>query len=92
MKAGKISSGDFSCEKLISAGRAKLVLVAEDASENTKKKFKDACSYKKVNIVFFGSKDLLGRAIGKEIRAVLAVTEEGFAERIMTLITKNTMK
>ena len=43
MKAGKIKAGEFSVEKSIKQGKAKLVFVAEDASENTIKKFKNSC-------------------------------------------------
>ena len=39
-KAGKIASGEFSTEKSVKSGKGFLVLVAADASENTKKKFK----------------------------------------------------
>ena len=38
-KAGKIASGEFSTEKSVKSGKGFLVLVAADASENTKKKF-----------------------------------------------------
>ena len=37
-KAGKTVSGEFSTEK---TGKGLLVIVAEDASENTKKKFRN---------------------------------------------------
>ena len=40
-RAGKVASGEFSTEKAVKAGKAYLVLTAEDASENTKKKFRD---------------------------------------------------
>ena len=40
-KAGKIQSGEFSTEKSVKCGKAALVIVAEDASDNTKKKFKN---------------------------------------------------
>lgn len=36
-KAGKTVSGEFSTEKETKSGRAELVIVAEDASDNTKK-------------------------------------------------------
>jgi len=36
-RAGKVVSGEFSVEKLIKANKAKLVLVALDASDPTKK-------------------------------------------------------
>ena len=38
-KAGKTASGEFSTEKEVKTGYAELVIVATDASENTKKKF-----------------------------------------------------
>ena len=37
-KAGKTVSGEFSTEKSVKTGKGLLVIVAEDASENTKKK------------------------------------------------------
>lgn len=36
-KAGKVASGEFSTEKEVKSGNACLVIVAEDASDNTKK-------------------------------------------------------
>ena len=42
-RAGKTASGEFCTEKEVKTGRAALVIVAGDASENTKKKFRDMC-------------------------------------------------
>ena len=58
------------------------MIVAEDASENTKKKFQNMCEYYKVPIRFYGDKDTLGHAMGKQFRASLAVLDEGFAKGI----------
>ena len=82
-KAGKTASGEFCTEKEIKSGYAALVIVAEDASDNTKKKFKDMCEFYEVPIYFYGDKDTLGHAMGKEFRASLAVTDPGFAKGIM---------
>ena len=82
MKAGKVVSGEFSAEKAVKDGTAALVLVAEEASENTKKKFRNMCTYYEVPLYFFGGKEALGHAIGKEFRASLAVLDEGFAKAI----------
>ena len=38
-KAGKIVRGEFATEKAVKTGKAALVIVAGDASENTKKMF-----------------------------------------------------
>ncbi|WP_432628788.1 L7Ae/L30e/S12e/Gadd45 family ribosomal protein [Brotaphodocola sp.] len=81
-KAGKTASGEFSTEKAVKTGKARLVLVSEEASENTKKMFSDMCTYYKVPICYFGSKDELGHAMGKEMRASLAVTDTGLAGAI----------
>lgn len=81
-KAGKIVSGEFATEKEVKTGLAELVIVAEDASENTKKKFKNMCEFYEVPIYFYGDKDTLGHAMGKEFRASLAVTDPGFAKGI----------
>lgn len=81
-KAGKISSGEFMTEKMVKSGKAYLVMVAEDASENTKKKFKNMCEFYEVPICFFSKKISLGHAMGKELRASLAVVDEGFAKAI----------
>lgn len=82
MKAGKIASGEFSTEQAVKMGTASLVIVSEAASENTKKKFLNMCTYYKVPLYFFGEKEELGHAIGKEFRASLAVLEDGFAKAI----------
>ena len=82
-KAGKVASGEFSTEKEVKSGNACLVIVAEDASDNTKKMFTNMCTYYKVPICYFGGKDELGHAMGKEMRASLAVVEEGLAKAIV---------
>lgn len=81
-KAGKTASGEFCTEKEVKSGRAALVIVAGDASENTKKKFQNMCDFYEVPIYFYKDKDTLGHAMGKEFRASLAVLDEGFAKGI----------
>ena len=47
-KAGRIASGEFSTEKAVKSGSAYLVVVSEEASENTKKMFRNMCSFYQV--------------------------------------------
>ena len=82
-KAGKTASGEFATEQSVKSFRAELVNVATDASDNTKKKFQNMCEFYEVPIYFYGDKDTLGHAMGKEIRASLAVNDLGFAKGIM---------
>lgn len=85
-RAGKVTSGEFSTEKAVKSHRAHLVLVAEDASDNTKKMFTNMCAFYQVPIRIYGTKETLGRAMGKEYRASLALLDRGFAGSVLKLI------
>lgn len=82
-KAGKTVSGEFCTEKEVKSGRGFLVIIAADASDNTKKKFQNMCEFYQVPVRICHDKDTLGHAMGKEFRASLAVLDEGFAKNIM---------
>lgn len=82
MKAGKIVSGEFSVEKAVKEGQGFLVIIADDASDNTKKKFKNMCEYRNIQYIIDFDKVTLGRSIGKEFRATICVTDENFAQSI----------
>lgn len=79
-RAGKVESGEFSAEKAIKSHRACVVVIAEDASDNTGKKFHQMCEYRNVPCIGFSDRETLGRAIGKGFRAVCAVTDRKLAE------------
>ena len=85
-KAGKTVTGEFATEKAVKEGTASLVIVAGDASDNTKKKFKNMCDYYQVTIKVFADKVALGNACGKEFRASLAVTDVGLANAVVKQI------
>lgn len=89
MKAGKVVSGEFSTEKAIKEEKASLVIVAEDASDNTKKLFNDKCSFYQVPVYIYGNKEQIGHAIGKELRASLAIVDTGFAKSIERELQKS---
>ncbi|HHW67398.1 MAG: hypothetical protein PWP07_417 [Epulopiscium sp.] len=85
-KAGKLLSGEFQCEQAIKNGSAKMVIIAEDASKNTKKLFKDKCNYRNIPLYELGSKEQLGHAIGKDQRASLAIIDENFYRKLKQLL------
>lgn len=82
-RAGKIVSGEFSTEKAIKENKAKLVIVALDASNNTKKLFTNKCTYYKVPLIMYSDKDSLGHSIGLEMRTSVGVTNEEFANALL---------
>ena len=89
-KAGKVVSGEYMTEREVKCGMAFLVVVAEDSSENTKKKFRDMCAFYEVPICIYQDKETLGHAMGKQFRASLAVLDEGLAGGIKKQIDLNT--
>ena len=49
-RARKVVSGEFSTEKSVKSGRSRMVIVSEEASDNTKKMFTNMCAHYKVPI------------------------------------------
>lgn len=88
-KSGSVLSGEFSTEKAVKEGKAYLVIVAEDASDNTKKMFRNMTEFYEVPMYLYADKETLGHFIGKEFRASLAVTNEGLARSIEKKINEN---
>ncbi|MCR5331924.1 MAG: ribosomal L7Ae/L30e/S12e/Gadd45 family protein [Lachnospiraceae bacterium] len=85
-KAGFAQGGEFLAEKAVKSFKAGVVLVATDASDNTKKKFRDMCAFYEVPCYEFGDKDNLGRALGNEMRASVAVKDAGISKKLMELL------
>ena len=81
-KSNNIASGEFQTEKAVKEHKAILVIVAEDASDNTKKMFTNMCTHYNVPIYFRGLKNELGHCMGKEFRASLAILDKGLADAI----------
>ncbi len=79
-KAGQTVSGEFCVEKSVRQKKAKLVIVSEDASKASQKNFRNICTYYKVPLYFFGSREKLGAVCGKESRVSIAVLDEGLAK------------
>lgn len=85
-RARKITSGEELTVKEIRSGNAKLILLSEDASQNTTKKITDKCRSYKIPVKLVANREILGKAIGKEQRVVVAVLDNGFAKKLLTLL------
>lgn len=83
-RAGKVVSGEFATEKAVKTRKAFLVIVADDASDNTKKMFRNMCAFYKVPVYVYSQKEELGHCIGKQFRASVAVIDEGFSKTIVS--------
>jgi ribosomal protein L7Ae-like RNA K-turn-binding protein len=85
-RAGKVVSGEFATEKAVKQRKAAAVVVAGDSSDNTRKNFRDMCTYYNVPYYEYSDKETLGNAIGKQFRASLAVIDENFGNQIKKLL------
>jgi len=85
-KAGKTVSGSDAVAEAVARGCAYLVLVAEDASEGTAKKIAFFSRQAGVSFCRFSTRQQLGKFLGKEDRAVAAILDKGFADRLIQLL------
>jgi ribosomal protein L7Ae-like RNA K-turn-binding protein len=83
MRGHNLVSGELQTLNAIKNGSAMLVIIAEDASDNTRKLFTDKCSFYNVPVRMYGQKEELGRAIGKDLRSSLGVCDAGLADTII---------
>lgn len=79
-KAGKCVSGEFAVENAVKQGKALLVLLQSDASDNAKKQYTDLCAYYTVPLLLV---DTVGHAIGHPSRIAMAVVDENFKKMIV---------
>lgn len=85
-KAGRAKSGTFLTEEAVRSGKARLVLLAEDAERNSRKTVTDKCSTYHVTVCEYGTKEELGAAMGKGLRSCVAITDAGFADAMQQLL------
>lgn len=88
--SGHIITGEEMVVKAVQGGKAYLVIIAEDISENTYKKVTDKCRFYNVNCIQQGSSEEIGQAMGKSFRKVVGITDPKFAKAVKNKIKLNT--
>ncbi len=87
-KAGLLSSGE---DQVMAALKKRkdnyLVILAEDISASSEKKYKTLLDLKGISYVVFGKKEELGKALGKKERTLLIIHEKKLAEKIEKCIS-----
>ena len=84
-RARKLESGSPTVLTTIRSKQARLVIIADDASLNTKKQFLDKSDYYDIPSIVTLTKAEISQAIGKE-RTVCAFTDDGFAQSFKKLL------
>lgn len=85
-RAQKISVGEDQILKDIKRGHAKLLLIANDIGFQTHKRLTDKCHFYHVPYRIVTDRENLSYAIGKSGRVAVAITDEGFAKKICSLL------
>ncbi|MCL2164562.1 MAG: ribosomal L7Ae/L30e/S12e/Gadd45 family protein [Oscillospiraceae bacterium] len=85
-KAGVVTSGGAACEDSIAIGKAKLVIIAEDSADSTKKRIQRLATSRGFEVRIFGTCGELGKYCGKNGRSVLTINNDSFAGRLKLMI------
>ena len=88
-KAGKVISGFDQVESSIRRKTAKLLIISTDISKNTLSRLLDIGEEENITMpdaFSFSTMFELGKAIGKPDRAIVAVTDQGFADKLTAML------
>lgn len=85
-RAGKTLVGTAACEEGLKRGRLRLLLLQEELSPSSKRKFIFICGKNNVDVLTVSGYDKLGPAIGRPDIMVLGITDAGFAETIKNIL------
>ena len=84
-RARKVCFGADSVEDRTSRRQVKLLIVAEDASDRTKDKFKKIAEKENVPIIVKGEIELLSKAIGKSNKAIIGIEDINLSNEIQRI-------
>jgi ribosomal protein L7Ae-like RNA K-turn-binding protein len=87
-KAGKIVTGEDTVQVSLKKKKLKLLIVAGDASANTKDRANQWKVFYDVPFLCVLDKETLSQAIGKNNRALIGVTDRGFAVQLLKAAEK----
>lgn len=84
-RSGNLIEGYSKCDEQRNRINYYLIIISNDASGSTRKKFKNHCVNKQIYLIENFSKEELGNPIGREEVKVLAVTDKNMAEKLISL-------
>lgn len=90
-KAGKIVAGTDACLQEIEKKSVRLIILASNAADRTKKTFKEKCVSFNIDIYEGLTIEELSSSIGKINKAVVGIKDKGFAQAINKVISGGEM-
>ncbi len=91
-RARRIVSGSFAVQQAVQKKQAVLLLLAADAAEETKKSCQALAERYSIPYTECLDRVRLGECLGKEYRAVAALTDAGFARKLQQLLEEMHME
>ena len=82
-RAGALARGTGSTKRALKEGRARLVLLAQDASETQRDKVMKLLRHRKTPSATVGTRETLGSAVGSAPVSAVAVTDTEFAREVV---------
>ena len=64
-------------------GSISLMIIASDCSERTIKDYKNKCQYYQIPCIQHGTKETIGKSVGKQNISAIAICDEGFATLVL---------
>lgn len=80
--SGRLVSGDRAVTHRLQRGQVYVVLLARDGGERTRRRYQYLCEQADVPLLTWGTKEQLGRILGRPQRSVLGVTDRKFARML----------
>ncbi len=90
-KAGKIVAGTEACLQEIEKKSIKLIILATDAAERTKRIFREKCKDSNIEIYEGLTIQELSNSIGRANKAIVGIKDKGFAQAINKIINGGEM-
>lgn len=85
-RARKISFGADSVEDTIKKHKAKLVIVAQDSADRTKRNIIRVSEENNVPVRIYGTIETISKNIGKDNKAVICVNDINFSNEMLRII------
>ena len=85
-RAGKLITGEDLITKNLKNKKIKLLVIVQDCGINTKKKLIDKATFYGVNYIEFSDIENISRAIGRDNRVALGMTDDGFIKKFKQLL------
>lgn len=84
-RSGNLIEGYSKCDEQRNRVKLYLVILSNDASDSTKRKFRNHCLEKEIPLIEDFSKEELGIAIGRAEIKILAIKDKNIAEKLIEL-------